>query len=185
MSYYSLVASFPALRIGDEPPFSVESFVQQCAQWVTPRELQTLKKVLLAAPDIQPCPYSVRLYDMETQLRNSVARFRAQRLGVDVSAYLKPHDGFSGEIEALVGDAVGQADPLEQEQDLDRARWKLVDGLVDLGNPFGFGRVLAYGIQLKIVERWNGMDPHTGKQKLESVIEVNTRKEHAAEDATS
>ena len=45
----------------------------------------------------------------------------------------------------------------------------------------GFEKVLAYGIQLRIVERWNRMDVHTGKEKLEAVITANTKKEETAE----
>ena len=37
--------------------------------------------------------------------------------------------------------------------------------------------MLAYGIQLKIVERWNRMDVHAGKEKLEAVIAANTKQE--------
>jgi hypothetical protein len=37
--------------------------------------------------------------------------------------------------------------------------------------------VLAYGIQLKIVERWDRMDVHAGKEKLEAVITANTEQE--------
>jgi hypothetical protein len=47
--------------------------------------------------------------------------------------------------------------------------------------PFCFEKVLAYGIQLKIVERWNRMDVHTGKEKLEVVITANTEEKEAAE----
>ena len=46
---------------------------------------------------------------------------------------------------------------------------------------FGFKRVLAYGIQLKIVERWSRMDVSIGKEKLEAVITANTQKEEQEE----
>lgn len=177
MSYYSLVSSLPTLHIGDEPPFSVESFVTDCAQWVTERELLTLRKVLLAAPDIVPCAYCHRLHDMETQLRNASARRRAQKLGVDASPYLHRHEAFSGRIESLVDEAFAHDDPVELEQGLDRARWQLVEDLVPLDDPFSFRKVLAYGIQLKIVERWNRMDPSQGKKVLEAIITANTEKE--------
>jgi hypothetical protein len=186
MGYYSLVSSLPSLQIGDEPPFSTEAYVADCAQWVTERELLSLRKILLAAPDIVPCALCQKLHDLETQLRNAVARRRAQKLGVDPSDYLHRHDGFSGTIETLVAEAFSKNDPVELEQGLDRIRWQLTNELVPLDDPFGFERVLAYGIQLKIIERWNRMDHHLGKEKLEALITKNTEeKEEASESAES
>jgi len=180
MAYYSLVASLPHLQIGDEPPFSTEEYIGNCAQWVTSREEDILRKVLLQEPDIAPCPLCKAWNNIETQLRNAIARLRGQKLGVDFKEYLQPHDGFSGEIEVLVTDAFTRNDPVEIEEALDRARWKLAEELVGL-DPFGFEKVLAYGIQLKIVERWNRMNVHSGKEKLEAVITTNTEKEEPSD----
>lgn len=176
MAYYSLVASLPSLEIGDEPPFTTEDYVGMCAQWVTAREIEILRKVLLREADIAPCPLCKAIYDLECQIRNAAARLRGQKLGVDFKEYLMPHDGFSSTIEAFVADAFTRNDPVELEQELDRGRWKLADELVGQ-NFFGFEKVLAYGIQLKIVERWNRMDVHVGKEKLEAVIAANTKQE--------
>ncbi len=181
MAYYSLVASLPHLKIGDEPPFSTEEYIDNCAQWVTPHETRILEHILLGKYHGHGCPICKTWLDLETQLRNAVARHRGQRLGVDFKEYLQPHDGFSGEIEQLATDAFTRNDPLEIEEEIDRARWQLADGLALGKDPFCFEKVLAYGIQLKIVERWNRMDVHTGKEKLEAVITANTEKEETAE----
>lgn len=176
MAYYSLVASLPSLQIGDEPPFSTEEYVDNCAQWVSEHEVNILRKVLLQEPDIAPCPLCKAWNNIETQIRNAVARMRGQKLGVDSKEFLQPHSGFSGEIETLVKDAYTRSDPLEIEEELDRARWKLADDLAGQ-NLFAFEKVLAYGIQLKIVERWHRMDIHIGKERLEAVITANTAAE--------
>ncbi len=180
MAYYSLVASLPALQIGDEPSFSTEEYIDNCAQWVTEREEQILRKVLLTDPDIAPCALCTAWNNIETQLRNAVIRQRAQKLGVDAKEFIHPHDGFSGAIEVIVTDAFTRNDPVELEQELDRGRWILAEELVGQ-DPFGFEKVLAYGIQLKIVERWNRMDVHKGKETLEAVITANTDKETHSE----
>ncbi|VGO13780.1 hypothetical protein PDESU_02337 [Pontiella desulfatans] len=182
MAYYSLVASLPSLQIGDEPPFTTEEYVDNCAQWVTERETEILRKVLLQEPDIAPCPLCKTVYDLECQIRNAVARQRGQKLGIDFKEYLQPHDGFSGQIETFVADAMNQTDPVELEQYLDRGRWKLAEELVGQ-DPFGFEKVLAYGIQLKIVDRWNRMDVSAGKEKLEAVITANTEKEEKSDES--
>ncbi len=185
MAYYSLVASLQALQIGDEPPFSTEEYIENCAQWITEREEQILRRILLATPDIAPCPLCRAWYDIETQLRNASARQRAQKLGIDASEFIQPHEGFSGTIETLVADAFTRNDPVELEQALDRARWQLAEGLVDQTDPFSFKKVLAYGIQLKIVERWNRMDPSLGKEKLEAIITANTQQQEETQNETS
>lgn len=179
MAYYSLIASLPALQIGDEPPFSTEEYIGACAQWVTPREERILRKVLLNDDHVEACPLCAAWDNVETQLRNAAVRQRAHKLGVDGKEYIQRHDGFSGTIEVMVTDAFTRTDPVELEQELDRARWQLAEELIGQ-DPFSFEKVLAYGIQLKIVERWNRMDVHVGKQKLEAAITANTEKEEAA-----
>ena len=178
MAYYSLVASLSSLQIEDEPPFSTEEYIDNCAQWVTERETCILKAVLLNEPIASPCSLSEAWNNIETQLRNAVAKHRGQKLGVDFKEYLQPHEGFSGTIETLVTDAFTRNDPVELEEELDRARWKLADELIGL-DPFGFEKILAYGIQLKIVERWNRMDVSAGKESIEAVITANTETETA------
>ena len=180
MAYYSLVASLPHLKIGDEPPFSTEEYVEACAQWITEKETRILEHVLLNRHPDHSCDICKKWSNIETQLRNAVAKHRGQKLGVDFKEYLQPHDGFSGQIEQFVTDAFSRNDPLEIEEELDRARWQMADELINQ-DFFGFMKVLAYGIQLRIVERWNSMDVHIGKKNLEAVITANTEKETAAE----
>ncbi len=176
MAYYSLVASLPTLQIGDEPSFSSEEYIGTCAQWVTEREVRILRNILLNEGNSKSCPHCRAWDNIETQLRNAALKQRAHRLGVDAKGYIHPHDGFSGTIEVLVTDAFTRNDPVELEQELDRARWQLAEELIGQ-DPFSFEKVLAYGIQLKIVERWNNMDVHRGKETLEAVITANTEKE--------
>ena len=173
MAYYSLVASLPHLKIGDEPPFSTEEFVEDCARRIADRETQILRKTLLSAPDVAPCPLCRKLNDLETQIRNASARFRGQKAGTDASGFLRPHEGFVGEIERAVEEAFSREDPVELEEGLDRLRWRLADEIVPLDDPFGFEKVLAYGIQLKIVERWHRMSESEGKRRLEAIIDAN------------
>ena len=176
MSYYSLVASLPTLQIGDEPSFSTEEFIGTCTQWVSEREVKILRNILLNEGDNKSCPHCQAWSNIETQIRNAALRHRAQKLGIDAKDYLQPHGEFSGTIEVLVTDAFTRNDPVELEQELDRARWQLAEELIGQ-DPFSFEKVLAYGIQLKIVERWNNMDVHTGKETLEAVITANTEKD--------
>ncbi len=180
MAYYSLVASLPTIQIGDEPSFSTEEYIGTCSQWATEREVRILRNILLNEGDSKTCPHCRAWSDIETQIRNAVVRHRAQKIGVDAKEYLQPHDGFSGTIEVLLTDAFTRNDPIELEQEIDRARWQLAEELIGQ-DPFSFEKLLAYGIQLKIVERWHSMDVHVGKETLEAVITANTEKEKTTE----
>lgn len=180
MPYYALVASLPSLQIGDEPLFSTEDYIDNCAQWITASEVGILKAILLNEPLVEPCSLCEAWSNIEIQLRNAVAKHRGQKLGIDYKEYLQPHNDFSGTIETMVADAFTQNDPVELEKALDRSRWKQAEELIGQ-DPFEFKKVLAYGIQLKIVERWNRMDATVGKEKIEAVITANTEKEKATE----
>ena len=177
MAYYSLVASLPHIEIGDEPPLSTKEYVEQCAQWISDREKMVLEHILLGEHGSHSCPICRKWFNIETQFRNAVVRLRGQKLGIDFKEYLQPHDDFSGEIEKLATDAFTRNDPLELEEEIDRARWQLAENLAQGKDPFCFEKVLAYGIQLRITERWNSMDVHTGKEKIEAIITANTEKE--------
>ena len=74
MSYYSLVASLPHLQIGDEPPFSTEEYIDNCAQWVTDHEIKILRRVLHQELDDSHCPLCMAWNNVETQIRNTAAR---------------------------------------------------------------------------------------------------------------
>jgi len=178
MSYYFLVASLPSLQIGDEPPFSTEEYIERCAGSLPVRELDVLSRVLHCEIVCEGCGLAGRWFAIETQIRNAVARLRALKYGVDVKEYLRSHSGYSGMVESIVTDAFTRNDPLELEQELDRGRWQLAEELVG-DNMFGFGKVLAYGIQLRIVQRWDSMDVHTGKERIEDIITANTEPEAA------
>jgi len=175
MSYYFLIASLPALQIGDDPPFTTEEYIERCAGTLSKREMHILNHVLHCETVCESNGLANKWFALETQLRNAVAKLRASKYGVDAKEYLRPHPGCSGLVESIVTDAFTRDDPLEVEQELDRGRWLLADQLIG-ENPFGFGNVLAYGIKLRIVQRWANMDVHEGKKKLEAVITANTEK---------
>jgi hypothetical protein len=73
----------------------------------------------------------------------------------------------------MVADAFTRTNPLEQEAELDRARWSQADELA-LTAPFGFAGVFAFAIKLRIAERWAGLDDSAGQSKVEEFIEQAT-----------
>lgn len=175
--HWYLVSSLPALRIGEKPAMSAEAFRAACVGWVADDELAVIDAALEnREPEAGGTP-AVQWWNGEVQLRDAVVRVRAKNRGTDASSFIKPHDGFSVTIEKRVTDAFTRPNPLEQEMELDRARWSLMEELA-LTDSFGFAAVLAFAVQVRIAERWAQMDEEVGATKVEELILTTTSEEH-------
>ncbi|MBC8207387.1 MAG: DUF2764 family protein [Kiritimatiellales bacterium] len=169
MSHWYLVSSLPYLRFGDKPPMSAKAFRAACVGWVADDERVVIDAALEnREPEAGVSPAEL-WWNGEVQLRDAVVRVRAKNRGTDASRFIQPHDGFSVTIEKMVTDAFTRPDPMEQEMELDRARWSLVDELA-VGDLFGFAAVLAFAVKVRIAERWAGLDEEAGKEKVEELI---------------
>ncbi|HKL21888.1 MAG TPA: DUF2764 family protein [Tichowtungia sp.] len=165
-----LVSSLPTLRIGDKPPMGAEAFRAACTGWLSDDELDAVDAALENRAPTQSGVASA-WWNGEVQLRDAVVRVRSKNRGVEGSSFIKPYEGFSATIEKMVTDAFTRPDPLEQEMELDRARWSLIEDLT-LTAPFGFAAVLAFAVKVRIAERWAQMDEEAGKQNVEQFIEA-------------
>ena len=65
-----------------------------------------------------------------------------------------------------------EANPMEKEQDIARARFWLVDNLAGVGEGT-IKHVYAYAIKLKICERWAGINEIAGDKAVINVINAN------------
>lgn len=164
-----LVSSLPYLRFGEKPPMSAETFRAACVGWLTDHELAQIDTMLENREP--PSGPASSLWNKEVQLRDAVVRVRAKNRGIDSSPFIKPHDGFSAAIEKMVTDAFTRPDPLEQQMELDRARWTLAEELA-VFQPFSFLAVLAFAVKVRIAERWAGLDETVGKENVEQFIEA-------------
>ncbi len=170
--HWYLVASLPYLRFGEKPPVSRAAFLAACGSWLADADMAVLRAVL---DNRDPAAGGVaqRWWNGEVQLRNAAARLRARNLSADAARFIRPHGNFSASIEKTVTDAFTRVSPLEQESELDRARWALADELA-LDEPFGFPAVLSFAVKLRIAERWAGLDAAAGQSKVEELIEQAT-----------
>ena len=168
MNHWYLVSSLPYLRFGEKPPTSRVEFLTACAGWLTEADVAVLQAVFenRCPPDSD---IARRWWNGEVELRDAVVRVRAKNRGVDAGRFIKPHDGFNVSIEKMVTDAFTRANPLEQEAELDRARWALADELALIA-PFGFAGILAFAVKLRIAERWAKMDEKTGQDRVEELV---------------
>ena len=172
MNHWYLVSSLPYLRFGEKPPMNRVAFLAACAGWLAEADLAAIQAALdnRCPPDneVAQC-----WWNGEVQLRDAVVRVRAKNRNTDAARFIQPYEGFSLSIEEMVTDAFARANPLEQEAELDRARWAQADELA-LTAPFGFAGVFAFAIKLRIAERWAGLDNAAGQSKVEEFIEQAT-----------
>jgi len=171
MSYYYLIASLPALTLG-QAPITEDDFQTRCQAELTDRDLQKVQELasIPAGEAVLSTPFAGAWNDLEIQLRNAIARTRAARRQLDTTAIVRPHGGFSTRIEEAVENAWGQPNPLAREQALDQLRWLLLDDLTG-PDPFRFDVILAYTLKRRLAERWARMDDEKGWQSVQQTIE--------------
>jgi hypothetical protein len=169
--HWYLVASLPTLRLGEKPPMDAAAFRAACTGHLSEEETADIEALL---ENREPSGGAAsNLWNSETQLRDAVVRIRAKNRGTDAARFIRTHEGFSVSIEKMVTDAFARPNPLEQEMELDRARWALADELA-LSDPFGLPGVLAFAAKVRIAERWAGLDEAAGQAKVEELIEQAT-----------
>ncbi|MBL7076985.1 MAG: DUF2764 family protein [Kiritimatiellae bacterium] len=172
MSYYYFAASLPMLIPEQPPPFSVESFRHQCASHLGPHDLAAMDELLGGEPAPQPHAFARRWQVADSHLRNAVARTRSERMRKDSGAYTRDVEGVDTSIDRDVADAYSRPTPLEREKAIDRIRWRRLEEIGGL-DPFTADAVLAYGVQLTILERWARMDEETGAATVNALVERN------------
>ena len=178
--YYALISSLPHLELEKEPLISAASFREACRSTVSADEFQILDALLEGAfSHATSNPFAQRWFAVETQLRNAVAIQRAQARGVDAKPFIRSHAGFVGWVESQVQEAFAADNPAEQERVLDGARWRLAEEFIG-EDTFGFSKLAAYAVQLRLATRWSRMDDNTGRENLEKTITLNTESEVAA-----
>ncbi len=100
-----------------------------------------------------------------------MARLRAARAGAAYDAGPHPVAGYDARCESVAERAMELDDPLERELALDRLRWTLLDELA-VSQAFGFQAVLAYGLKLRLAEKWAAMDETEGLRIAAAIAEA-------------
>ena len=165
-----LVSSLPMLQFGDVPPFSLTAFRHQCEGVISPSELEALD-ALIEGRDHQD-PFVSAYMAHETQLNNIAGRFRAAAWGADVRFSERSFAGYDVVYGKMISDALVKSNPLEREQDIDKARFWLVDQLSGVGG-FTMAHVYAFAVKLMVCERWNRLTQVAGDAALMQVINDN------------
>ena len=152
--YHYWVSSLPALSLEAPPPFAPDEFRFKCQGVLSKTDLAELD-LLLAGKS--------------AQIRNTAAKARGAKLGVEAKPFLKSHPGYAVWLDKEVSDALAKANPLDREMGLDGARWKFVEDLART-DAFGLPAVLAFAVKLTLVARWAAMKEEAGRARLEQLV---------------
>jgi len=175
--YTYLVASLPTLSLEAPPPFSPEEFRFRCQGVLSESDLTEMDGILAGQAADGHTAFSQAWAAADAQIRNTAAKVRAAKLGVEAKGFLHSHTGYSVWLDKDVNEAMAKANPLAREMGLDAARWKFVDELA-LADAFGLTAVLAFAVKLRLVARWATLEEAAGRERLEEL--VSQLEEHAA-----
>lgn len=168
-----LMASLPMIEMGDVPPLSMEEFRHRSIGVLSDSEISALD-ALLDDGECEECDDEfVRAYKAhEIQMKNVSGRLRAAAWGPDVRFTDKSFPGYDVTFAKMIQDAFAKSNPMEKEQDIDKARFWLVDSLAGVGEGT-VKHVYAYAIKLKICERWARLTEAAGDSAVLNVINAN------------
>jgi hypothetical protein len=171
VEYVYLVASLPLLELTATPRISSTDLLSSSAGVLRADHREDLKRVLEDRPHDVRAPELRPYLDAETQLRNALAGLRAARAGAGYDAGAHPFTGYDGRCVSAAERAMELEDPRERELVLDRLRWALLDEIA-VSPPFGFQSVLAYGLKLRLAEKWAAMDEDEGLRVAAEVVDA-------------
>lgn len=149
-----------------------------------------LAKFFQSAEQIRD-PFLRRYLSFERELRLMMTAFRAKKLGRDLSVelqYENPEEDFIAQLLAqqdsktyeppekyrdlkVLFEKYGDQ-PLALQKALDEYRFETIDNLVDMADTFSIERILAYLLQLIIVETSFELDKDKGIQIVNNIINL-------------
>ena len=171
--YYYFAATLPALSLDEPPAWTFAQFREMCEEHLCAADLHALDALTRDSAPRGAAPFARAWRDRDVLIRNASARARAARVGRDAAPYLREGQGFDSSIEHAVEEAFSRANPVERERALDRRRWAQIDELAG-HDLFAAGSLLAYGLKLKLAERWAGLSEDEGLRKTEEIVRAET-----------
>ena len=156
--FYALKSSLPMLLFDGGTLITFQRFFECCEAFLPENALAFLRSLDLCplAEKKFPGASSMDSYARwEITLRNTLARLRGAKLSLDAEPYLVTLEGeeeFSAAAAARNIFAM-QADPLEKDRALDRARWEYLESM-ELEHTFDFDSLCIYYCKMLIRSKW-------------------------------
>lgn len=169
MSLYYLIASLPALDMEHAPVLTSDAFDVLCREHLAPADAAAAAALATGEPSDHP--YARAWHNLETLVRNAIARQRALRQSADIAQHQRPASGYDVRLERAVEEAFQAPDPLQRERQLDALRWRLAEELQGL-DPLDVRVVLAYALKMRLAGRWAARTFEAGRIVADALTNV-------------
>lgn len=172
-SYYIyLISSLPMLQFNAKSPFSVDSFLNRCAELIPAKDVNFIKQVITADAytlELSRDGILSKWKAFDLALRNELARARAARRKISADKFL--HEGalFDINITHIAHASLRKNSILEAEKYLDLERWRVLDEIC-AGHYFDLDFLLVYALKLAILERWAKIDAADKAEMAKKVL---------------
>lgn len=168
MNLEYFISSLPMLAYGQPSPITEKAFREACATGLDGKLASSVKVLLDSFDGAKPkedvsSPWVSAWLEKDFQIRSVVARRRAARLGLQGREF--PAVVTDTRIEPAVNAAFDEINPLRREEAIDRLRWQLADEMQGY-QPISENVVLAYAVKLKLILRFQSLNPELGKTKF-------------------
>lgn len=178
--YYYTVASLPMLTLNQEPPITVDYFLDTCSYTMSDSDFDTLSKSVSTPGDKAVHPIVEAWYNWERSLRNELVKMRAQKTNMDSEKYLREGESTTGVFDAA-REAFAAANPKIAEEILNSARWRFLDEL-EASHNFDLTKLIVYYLKLQVAERKRIMTDVNGKKIYKEIYDGITDKIHQSYD---
>ncbi|MBR4809716.1 MAG: DUF2764 family protein [Bacteroidales bacterium] len=109
------------------------------------------------------------LWDL--RVRNTKTEYLNRKLGrPEMQDVIDLPDAREFDSRGIVEAALSGADILQRERDLDALMWDECERLTEL-HVFDLDIILAFTAKLMITDRWNRLDPATGRELFRSLVD--------------
>lgn len=153
--YVYLVASLPTLQFGARPPFSFAHFLEICQDKIPAADLEVLRSASIDGEYADQGSHKTlkKWQAFDTDLRNELARIRAERKKIDPLKYQRKSEFIEPYFTRVAFSAARNPSVLEAEKALDEERWRALEDL-SVGHYFDLDFLVVYAQKLLILERW-------------------------------
>lgn len=175
--YYYTVASLPALQLENDPPLTLEQFVEACEVELSPEDRAYVLDAQLRVEGEQAVITGRGIHDPSgvlgqwvgilREFQQQAALVRAQNLGWEIDRLPRP-DVTDASIPERLRQILGEDSPLKRELAVMRWLWASADQL-ETGHHFDREKLALYHLKLQMtLRRARITDSEAGNEEFEA-----------------
>ena len=173
MDYYYFVAALPMINTFEsKPPLSVAYFLKEARQLLEREDFILTENLLTEDKRLRTKNNFYNAWKtFEHNLKNELAYLRAQRANRDPLDYLRGERVWDPQLTEIIQEALRAPHLLAAEKILDQRKWEHIERFSS-GHYFDAVFVFAYGLKLKILQRYENINSAEAVEKLEEYKKI-------------